>query len=169
MRPTLKQAILQAQALHEGTFRNDGVTPYENHLKDVAARFTRRYESIWCPERLEIGQQICWLHDAIEMKRCTRNDLMAEGYDITVVAGVIRLTRQEGQTYADYINQAARDEVACAIKICDVLANISDGPADSMIQRYASALLVLLAHERQRRVERDLGQDSGHSGEGPCG
>ena len=158
-----------AATLHSGEFRHDGVTPYIRHCADVADRVHYRYRHKWSHEQLDIATQVAWLHDTVERGRCTITDLMAEGLHPYVVSGITRLTRRQEHSYDGYVQRLATDEVARGVKICDILSNMADDPSDSMLRRYASALLVLLAHERHHDVERDLGPAPDDSGASPTG
>lgn len=158
-----------AATLHSGEFRHDGVTPYIRHCAEVAGRVYERYRLKWSPEKLEVAIQIAWLHDAVEHGRCTIDDLASEGLPPDVIAGVSRLTRRQEHSYEGYIHRLVLDDVARGVKICDILDNVSGDPSDSMLCRYASSLLVLLAHERHHNVERDLGPAPDDSGASPTG
>lgn len=169
MSKSIQEVPFWAAALHSGEFRHDGVTPYVRHCADVAGRVYDRYRRKWSNEQLDIAMQISWLHDAVEHGRCTLDDLTSEGLHPDVINGISLLTRRQEHSYDGYVQRLATDEVARGVKICDILSNMADDPSDSMLRRYASALLVLLAHERHHDVERDLGPAPDDSGASPTG
>jgi (p)ppGpp synthase/HD superfamily hydrolase len=120
---------------HEGQFRRDSCTPYFQHVLDVAHRLQD------CPAHMIAAG---YLHDVIEDTDTETGEIFAE-FGKKVHDLVIVLTRLHDETYEDFINRInAGDPEAITIKVCDILANLSDNPTPKQIRKYAKALLVLV-------------------------
>ena len=129
---TIAKAI--AEEAHEGQFDKGGV-PYIQHPATVA--------SVLHGDKL---RAVGWLHDVVEDTDWTLDDLRARGVDEDVVTSVDVLTRRKhAETYAEYIERVALDDMARQVKIAD-LWNNSDparwrrGMKPSLRKRYKRAL-----------------------------
>jgi (p)ppGpp synthase/HD superfamily hydrolase len=128
-----------ARKLHEGHFRRDGVTPYFTHLERVASRVSGN-----SAHEEEIAKQIAYLHDSIEDGRTTRTTLMMLGVSPSVIQGVEVLTKDKYDDYLEYIKTLEyTHSYVRAVKIADILDNLSDSPSKKQIIKYAKALLIL--------------------------
>ena len=81
------------------------------------------------------------LHDVLEDTNTTAADLEAAGISREVIEAVEALTRRDEETYAEFIERAAGNELARAVKLADLADNLRDLPADhSLRNRYESAV-----------------------------
>jgi hypothetical protein len=87
------------------------------------------------------------LHDAVEDTDLDLLSLVEAGYPTEVVAAVDCLTHRANETYEDYIERVAANEIARRVKIADLRENLannlrrpaSPGNADRIV-RYEQAL-----------------------------
>lgn len=135
MNDTVKQAKRFATTAHDGQFRRDGITPYINHPKAVAAKLGGESEEIVAA---------AWLHDVIEDTGFSAHDLHDAGFSLEVQGMVIRLTHWPEQDYESYIRHIKENPKTVKIKVADILHNLSDNPTDKQILKYAKALQILL-------------------------
>ena len=126
-----------ARKAHEGQHRRDGVTPYVTHPERVA-------KSIAGNEDLEA---VAWLHDVLEDTSETEESLLAAGIPQHIVDAVRCLTKEDGVEYEDYLAGINQNALARAVKIQDMLDNLSDGPTEKQIKKYCRGLLSL--HDKQ--------------------
>jgi guanosine-3',5'-bis(diphosphate) 3'-pyrophosphohydrolase len=94
-----------------------------------------------------VEQMAAVLHDVIEDTTLEIDDLVEAGYPADVVAAIECLTHDDSQSYGDYIERVATNEVARRVKIADLrenLANNRRSPAApgnaERIERYEWAL-----------------------------
>jgi len=81
------------------------------------------------------------LHDVLEDTDTTAADLEAAGISREVIEAVEALTRRDAETYAEFIERAAGNELARAVKRADLADNLRDLPADhSLRNRYERAV-----------------------------
>lgn len=94
------------------------------------------------PERL-----VAVLHDVVEKSRWTLEDLCNEGLAEELVAAVDAMTRRDGETYSDFVDRAAHNPIARAVKIADLRDNLDmvrkADPAHSDEQRAQKYLQAL--------------------------
>jgi (p)ppGpp synthase/HD superfamily hydrolase len=94
-----------------------------------------------------LDQMAAVLHDAVEDTDLELDDLLEAGYPAVLVAAVDRLTHRTNESYEDYIERVAADDVARRVKIADLRENLANnrrapeapGNADR-IARYEWAL-----------------------------
>ena len=150
----IEKAKEMAAEYHKGMTDKYG-NPYMGHLDRVADR-VREMEYDFVDETSEIKLYVAsaYLHDIIEDTDCTREDLMAL-FPESVVEAVFRLTRDEGVTYAEYIERIlSRDiiptlagKIARVVKLADLLDHLA-GPTPcppSLIKRYEKSLYRLIS------------------------
>jgi hypothetical protein len=143
--PTIEDAIALAANAHRGQrYPSPEAEPAIFHPLRVMLRFTD------CDE-----QMAAVLHDAIEDSELTLEDLVAAGYPTPVVGAVDCLTHRDDETYAQYIDRLAGNEIARRIKVEDLNQNLANNrrlPASpdnvERIERYLRALERLGAPER---------------------
>ncbi len=94
-----------------------------------------------------VDQMAAVLHDAVEDTDLILGDLAAAGFPDDVVVAVDNLTHQAGESYDDYIERLAINEIARRIKIVDLQQNLSNNrrlarsvERDERIDRYERAL-----------------------------
>lgn len=74
---------------------------------------------------LEIKQKIvALLHDTIEDTGLTPDELREAGFGEDIVNGVLSVTRNEGETYAQFIERANNDIYGSSVKISDLEDNM---------------------------------------------
>ena len=125
-----------ARVAHAGQFRRDGTTPYIKHPEAVAGKMAAAGMS---DDYVAAG----WLHDVLEDTTTTVEDLRTSGIPELVIEAVVLLTKTDGKAYRDYLADVRTNEIACAVKIADMLHNLSDSPTRSQVRRYANGLLFL--------------------------
>lgn len=133
-----------AQKAHEGQTRRDGVTPYFNHVLDVA-----RIVQMRGGDDLVIAAAL--LHDTKE--NCGIDDECLEDYkfDENVIGAVNLLTLDKRISYEDNIRLIKNEsktniagQIALKVKLADNLSNLSDDPTDKQIVKYANSLKILM-------------------------
>jgi (p)ppGpp synthase/HD superfamily hydrolase len=132
-KPLLQVAWDIAYKAHRGQFRRDGSTPYFTHVKDVARR---------CSKLSSNTEMAAMLHDVLEDSGVTKQDLLDAGIPFSVVQAVIALTKTDDNHDA-YLTRVKADPIARAVKIQDMLSNLSDDPTPNQIRKYAIGLLFL--------------------------
>lgn len=130
----LDQAKATATLAHAGQTRRDGQTPYITH----PARVVELLHDF--PEG---HRAVAWLHDVIEDTHLTSQDLRARGFPSDIVDDVLLLTRMAGDDYALYL--ARLSPRTRAVKIADMLANLTDNPTPRQKERYVAGILKLAA------------------------
>lgn len=131
-----------AQKAHEGQFRRDKITPYFDHVKDVA-----RIVQMRGGNDEEIAAAL--LHDTLEDTSLTKFDLLNAGIKQSVVDAVIALTHlHEAELYEQAILRAKANSIARKVKIADNLSNLSDAPTNKQIIKYSKSLQVLMEDDK---------------------
>jgi (p)ppGpp synthase/HD superfamily hydrolase len=123
-------AYKMSEAAHEGQFRRDGKTPYFNHVKQVVSGV-----SGWK------AKTVALLHDTVEDKRLSYDDLRDAGLPNDVIEGVRAMTKPDGMPYLDYIkNIVLPNELARQVKLADMKANLADKPTERQVKKYEEAM-----------------------------
>lgn len=119
-----------------------GNEPYIEHCRRVAAmvgRFVNDHDIIGA----------AWLHDVVEDNRASINHLRSIGVPHTVLSIVQEVTRRNGLTYQEYIENITTKD-GLLLKYCDLLVNL--GSLDvtfcgtkrkSLRKRYRKALHII--------------------------
>lgn len=128
-----EHALKLAEELHEGQFRRDGVTPYFKHIKDVVSRV-----HTW--ERKTLAA----LHDVLEDDRVTKNGLLKRNIPNRIITKLDVLDKKS-EDYFNYIDDIkfASEDIK-AVKIADIISNLSDSLSEKQVKKYAKALDILL-------------------------
>ena len=108
----LEKAITIATKAHEGQTDKAGV-PYILHPIRVSNR-CRTYE-----ERI-----VAILHDTIEDTDVTPDYLLSEGFPKNIVEAVLSVTRNEGESYDDFIIRSKQNPIGRQVKIHDLEDNM---------------------------------------------
>ncbi|TPG68653.1 HD domain-containing protein [Brevibacillus laterosporus] len=132
---TLEKAIVIATQAHTGQVDKGG-NPYILHSLRVMLKMTSEEEMISAV-----------LHDVLEDTEVTEDDLQKVGFREDIIDAVIALTRQDDETYMDFIKRAKLNPIARTVKMGDIddncdLTRISN-PSDqdySRIKRYKKAI-----------------------------
>lgn len=72
----------------------------------------------------EVSAATALLHDVLEDTEVTAEDLAAAGIPKNVIQTVKALTRQDGETYFEYIERLKRDPIAVVVKKEDLKHNL---------------------------------------------
>jgi len=107
----LEKAILIATQAHAGQVDKGG-NPYILHPLRIMLRMNTEETMI-----------AAVLHDVLEDTDVTADDLLKAGMSREVVAGVVALTRREGETYMDFIKRTKQDPIARLVKLADLEDN----------------------------------------------
>jgi hypothetical protein len=134
MELTAVAASLAASA-HGGQMRHDGRTLYITHPMRVAARLSGSPNEVVAA---------AWLHDVLEDTKTTVHDMVAAGIPAPVIAAVESLTKRRGEQYTAYLARVKADPIARAVKMADMLDNLTDNPTPKQVVKYATGLLILL-------------------------
>ena len=140
---SLDEVDALAAAAHAGQVDKVGA-PYVNHVRAVAHGVAPFGEQL---------RMAALLHDVIEDTGWTAEGLLAAGVPAPVVDTVVRLTKGEGQDYAEMIRSVAADRSACLVKVADNahnslqerVADLSPEERERLSKRYADARAVLWA------------------------
>lgn len=131
--PTIEettQFIIQAHG--EQTRRGDEVLYYTHPVK-VAEYAKAISEAIGLTDdQIFDAQIVALLHDTVEDTPVTYQMLGKMGYSIQNINSVYLVTREEGETFSESINEiiASRDLVATIVKTADTLHNSQITPED---------------------------------------
>lgn len=94
--------------------------------KDKAGR-----DYIFHPMRVSIkcnlieSKTVALLHDTVEDSALTFDKLREYQFSEEIINGVIAVTRKKGESYADFIERASKDEIGHAVKIYDLEDNMN--------------------------------------------
>lgn len=123
----LGKAVLLATKAHEGQVDKGG-KPYILHPLAVMCRVSSVEEKI-----------VAVLHDVIEDTKITEEDLLNYGFPQVFVDGVVSVTRAEGQSYSELIQQAKENTIGRVVKIADIQENMDlsriPNPQDADVER----------------------------------
>lgn len=108
----LNKAIAIATKAHDGQVDKGG-NPYILH----PLRVMMNCES-------EAAKICAVLHDVIEDTNITFKDLKSQGFSDEIVTALDCLTKREGESYADFINRILPNEIACHVKLADLIDNM---------------------------------------------
>jgi len=119
---------------HAGQTRRDKKTPYIEHCYAVAKRVSHLGNKYIC---------VALLHDVLEDANVTAHDLLAAGVEEDIVVAVQLLTKHPSRSYDEYLKLVKFNNLACHVKIADMLSNLADSPTNKQIRKYATGLLFL--------------------------
>ena len=102
---------------------------------------------------------VALLHDVMEDTPTTLDDLRAHGFSPCVLDALAVLTHRPGVSYADYIEQIARNALARSVKLADLRHNSDttrlervDEKAAQRVEKYQQAMAVLLAADEAKTM-----------------
>lgn len=141
------KAAMLAAKYHDGQMDKAG-KPYIYHCARVAMKLETEYR-----------QAAGWLHDAIEDKRCTIEDLRNEEIPERVIEIILSVTRRENESYLDFVRRSCEDPDGRFVKIEDVDDNrdwrrmyssidLLTEEDKSRIKRYNKAMDILMGLEK---------------------
>ena len=108
----LERAIEIAAAAHRGQTDKAG-QPYILHPLRVMLACVGQAAKI-----------VAVLHDVVEDTDWTLEALRAEGASVDVLAALDSVTRRDQETYSEFIERAARNEIGRAVKVADLQDNL---------------------------------------------
>lgn len=129
----ITRALAHATRAHAGQADKRG-RPYLQHVTEVADAVR--------PHGAK-AVAVALLHDVLE--DTTHTDLTP--YPPEVRDAVEVITRQEEETYADYIERVAKHPLARAVKLADLHLNHATAPEERLRERYARAITRLEQEE----------------------
>lgn len=112
MNKLLEKAITIAANAHEGQKDKAGV-PYILHPIRVSNRCRTDEERI-----------VAILHDTIEDTDVTPDYLLSEGFPKNIVEAVLSVTRNDGESYEDFILRSKQNHIGKQVKIHDLEDNM---------------------------------------------
>ena len=121
-----------ATEAHSGQKRKYTGEDYINHPRRVAKKFST-----------EDSQVIAWLHDVLEDSDFTAEDILKRGIRQHCIEIVEYLTRQEGESYFNFIMRIKERHQAKVIKIADIKDNLINSKEGSLKDKYMLALYIL--------------------------
>ena len=101
-----------ATKAHKGQFDKAGA-PYIFHPIRVANRCLTDEEKI-----------VALLHDVIEDSNITSSDLLSYGFPRTIVEAILSVTRNEDESYEDFVKRARLNPIGRQVKIHDLEDNL---------------------------------------------
>lgn len=108
----LEKALVIATEAHEGQKDKAGA-PYIFHPIRVSNRCKTDEERI-----------VAILHDTIEDTDVTPDYLLSEGFPPTIVEAILSVTRNEGESYDDFIIRSKQNPIGRQVKIHDLEDNM---------------------------------------------
>lgn len=108
----LEKALAIATKAHEGQKDKAGA-PYIFHPVRVSNRCRTDEEKI-----------VTLLHDVIEDTNVTASYLLAEGFPSTIVEAILSVTRNENESYDDFILRSKQNPIGRQVKIHDLEDNM---------------------------------------------
>lgn len=137
---SLTVARALAEHLHRLHFRRGG-EPYARHLERVAQIVSHETKET---------QALAWLHDSMEMTMISEDDLRSIGFCPDFVEDLKDITKVDREPYRDYINRVARaNSRVVAVKIADIIDNLTDSPNEERKEKYKAAMIQLLFAKRK--------------------
>lgn len=112
MNKLLEKAIIIATKAHDGQTDKAGV-PYILHPIRVSNRCRTDEERI-----------VAILHDTIEDTDVTPDYLLSEGFQKNIVEAVLSVTRNEGESYEDFVIRSKQNPIGRQVKIHDLEDNM---------------------------------------------
>lgn len=115
-----------------------GREPYFVHLQAVADMTIRLGGD-------DVAEQVAWLHDVVEDTHVTIDSIL-ENFGGVVAVAVKLLSKQEGQSYEEYIKLVRSNPIALIVKKADTLCNLTQSTLQGnrkRIMKYTTQLQLL--------------------------
>lgn len=109
----LERAIEIAKKMHKNQTDKAG-KPYIEHCLRVMKDLNTTEDKI-------VGV----LHDSIEDTNLTIEDLKANGFREPILAGILAITKQENESYENYLERVRSNPIALKVKIADMKDNMN--------------------------------------------
>ena len=152
--PLYKSALHFATVAHEGQFRKNpnGARwqrePYIVHPIAVAKKVYHLIEAdilgelIYTELMVLASMATALLHDTVEDTSVTLEDITKE-FTISILDGVQKLTKIEGDTYLDAVLRAKESRVSTLVKAADNLDNMKDLTPGHLKDKYSLSFYIL--------------------------
>lgn len=124
----IEKALIIATKAHEGQKDKAGV-PYILHPIRVSNRCRTDEERI-----------VAILHDTIEDTDVTPDYLLSEGFPKNIVEAVLFVTRNDGESYEDFILRSKQNPIGRQIKIHDLEDNMDITRQHQLSEKYLKRL-----------------------------
>lgn len=108
----LEKALVIATKAHEGQKDKAG-SPYILHPIRVSNRCLTDEEKI-----------VALLHDVIEDTNVSASDLLASGFPRNIMEAVLSVTRNEGESYEDFVIRSKQNPIGRQVKLHDLEDNM---------------------------------------------
>jgi len=137
-----KKAWTLAKEIHGKETRRSG-KPYIEHIEETVELVKEIEEP--ANEHIVIS---AILHDVLE--NCKKEQVLelvnriVEMFGADVLTSVLKLTHMEKMTYDEYIDRVMTDSTARAVKLADMLQNLTDAPTEHQKTKYKRAFTKLL-------------------------
>lgn len=112
MKELLEKALKIAVKAHEGQ-TDKGGAPYVFHPIRVSGKCDTDEERI-----------VALLHDVVEDAGITPQFLLSEGFPANIVDAVLSVTRNDGESYSDYVKRARLNQIGRNVKLRDLEDNM---------------------------------------------
>ena len=93
-------------------------------------------------------KMVALLHDTIEDTDVTAEYLLNEGFPQNIVDGILSVTKQEGESYEDFVARAKENPLGRVVKLHDLEDNLNIFRLDSVSPEMASRFTKYLAAHR---------------------
>lgn len=142
-----ERAMKLAYEKHEGAQDKAGL-PYIFHPLHVAEQMDDEDSTV-----------VALLHDILEDTDVTLADLRAMGFSENVLEALDCLTHRKGESYYDYLDRVAENDLATKVKIADIehnadLTRVRNNPElqEKFRKKYGEALPRLKAKAAERKL-----------------
>ena len=102
--------------------------PYYEHPKRVAASIMAEYNFDIINDECKIFALKCstvaYLHDVLEDTKCTEDYLRSRGIPDDVIDGIKSVTRNDDESYGDFVKRAAQNPFGKIVKLHDLMDNL---------------------------------------------
>ena len=144
------RALEFAQKAHKGQIRKYSGEPYLHHPIAVASIAAETFRGE-CNDDAYSGILddadtifvVALLHDTIEDCADVTFGKIEDEFGTEIATHVRALTKVEGENYLDGILRARRNAITKAVKIADLIHNMSDLPPGTQRDKYDMALYIL--------------------------
>lgn len=93
-------------------------------------------------------KMVALLHDVIEDCGVTADELLAEGFPQEVIEGIVAVTRQDGESYEEFVARAKQNPLGRAVKLHDLEDNLDIFRLDTLSPEMAARFSRYLAAYR---------------------
>lgn len=128
MKKLLEKAIQIAVNAHFGQ-KDEAGNPYIFHPLSVMNRCNTLEEKI-----------VAILHDTIEDTNISPEILKEEGFPDYIIKAILAVTKQEGETYEDFVKRASKNPISCNVKIADIKDNLDVSRLSEVKEKEAARL-----------------------------